>query len=71
MSVEWLKLRLLNFAQVYYTYIKRVIGREEEIMWFKNENGDKDFLHPLFIDDLDVEGIKNTSLSRQVMKALY
>jgi len=41
-----------------YTYIKRVIGREEEIMWFKNENGDKDFLHPLFIDDLDVEGIK-------------
>ncbi|SDG43546.1 phenylacetate-CoA ligase, partial [Thermoanaerobacter thermohydrosulfuricus] len=41
-----------------YTHIKRVIGREEEIMWFKNENGDKDFLHPLFIDDLDVEGIK-------------
>ncbi|WP_236612137.1 WWE domain-containing protein [Caldanaerobacter subterraneus] len=28
------------------------------MMWFKNENGDKDFLHPLFIDDLDVEGIK-------------
>ncbi|QSZ27949.1 phenylacetate--CoA ligase family protein [Aceticella autotrophica] len=41
-----------------YTHIKRVIGREEEMMWFKNENGDKDFLHPLFIDDLEVHGIK-------------
>ncbi|WP_028992267.1 phenylacetate--CoA ligase family protein [Thermoanaerobacter thermocopriae] len=41
-----------------YTHIKRVVGREEEMMWFKNESGGRDFLHPLFIDDLDVEGIK-------------
>jgi phenylacetate-CoA ligase len=41
-----------------YTYIKRVVGREEEMIWFKNEKGGKDFLHPLFIDDLDVQGLK-------------
>ncbi|MEQ2129483.1 AMP-binding protein [Caldanaerobacter subterraneus KAk] len=41
-----------------YTYIKRVVGREEEMMWFKNEKRGSDFLHPLFIDDLDVQGLK-------------
>ncbi len=41
-----------------YTHIKRVVGRDEELMWFVNGNGKLDFLHPLFIDDLDVNGIK-------------
>jgi phenylacetate-CoA ligase len=40
-----------------FTHINRVMGRNEEIMWFTNETGKKDFLHPLFIDDLNVKGI--------------
>lgn len=41
-----------------FTHISRVLGRNEEIMWFINEKGQEDFLHPLFIDDLNVEGVK-------------
>ena len=41
-----------------FTHINRIIGREEEIMWFKNREGKMDFLHPLLLDDLDVEEIK-------------
>lgn len=40
-----------------FTHIDRIMGRNEEIMWFKNSKGSMDFLHPLFIDDLQVEGI--------------
>ncbi|GAA0115611.1 phenylacetate--CoA ligase family protein [Clostridium senegalense] len=40
-----------------YTYIRKIMGRNEEIMWFVNERGKRDFLHPLFLDDLNVRGI--------------
>jgi len=41
-----------------FTHIDRVAGRTEELMWFENEKRRTDFLHPLFLDDLDVEGIE-------------
>jgi phenylacetate-CoA ligase len=41
-----------------FTYIDRIAGRVEELLWFENEKGKKDFLHPLFLDDLDVKGIE-------------
>lgn len=40
-----------------YTHVDRIAGRSEEIMWFRNAEGDWDFLHPLFIDDLEVPGV--------------
>ena len=40
-----------------YSHIDRILGRSEELMWFKNINGEMDFLHPLFIDDLNVKGV--------------
>lgn len=41
-----------------FTHIDRIAGRVEELLWFINEKGKKDFLHPLFLDDLDVGGIE-------------
>lgn len=41
-----------------YTHIDRIVGRSEEMMWFKKPDGRWDFLHPLFLDDLNVLGIK-------------
>ncbi len=41
-----------------FTHIDRLDGRVEELLWFENKNGKKDFLHPLFLDDLDVNGIE-------------
>ena len=35
-----------------------VFGRAEDLLWFQNEDGRRDFLHPLFLDDLDVQGIE-------------
>lgn len=40
-----------------YTHIDRILGRKEDLMWFINENGKEDFLHPLFLDDLEVAGL--------------
>lgn len=40
-----------------YTHVDRIVGRSEEIMWFRNAKGEWDFLHPLFIDDLEVPGV--------------
>lgn len=46
-----------GYGPLPYTHIDKVMGRNEELMWFKNINGKMDFLHPLFIDDLNVEGL--------------
>jgi phenylacetate-CoA ligase len=41
-----------------YPHIRRIAGRAEDLLWFDNEDGRRDFLHPLFLDDLDVQGIE-------------
>lgn len=46
-----------GYGNLPYTHIDRILGREEDLMWFINESGKEDFLHPLFLDDLSVEGL--------------
>ncbi|MFT9496200.1 MULTISPECIES: phenylacetate--CoA ligase family protein [Thermotaleaceae] len=52
MSTERMENETLPFSK-----IREVMGRNEEIMWFLNDNGEKDFLHPLIINTLEAEGI--------------
>jgi len=40
-----------------YTHVDKIVGRSDEIMWFRNTKREWDFLHPLFIDDLEVPGV--------------
>lgn len=40
-----------------FSRIGEVMGRNEEIMWFVNEKGERDFLHPLIINVLSVDDI--------------
>ena len=40
-----------------FTHIDRILGRDEDILWFRNEDGNPDFLHPLVLDDLNVKGL--------------
>lgn len=40
-----------------FTKINSIVGRNEDIMWLTNDNGERDFLHPLVIDDIDINGI--------------
>lgn len=42
-----------------YTKISKIVGRNEEIMWFDTENGGEDFLHPLVVDNIDVDELAN------------
>ena len=41
-----------------FTHIDRIVGRDEDILWFLNETGQPDFLHPLVLDDLKADGLK-------------
>lgn len=37
--------------------IKSLTGRNEDLMWFKDKHGNKDFLHPLAIEGFCMEGM--------------
>ena len=41
-----------------YTHVEKILGRNEEMMWFKNEQNEWDFLHPLSLDDFNVPGLR-------------
>lgn len=36
-----------------------ILGRNEDILWFEDDNGRKEFLHPLAIEGFCVEGLKD------------
>ena len=40
-----------------FTHIDGIAGRVEDTLWYDNEEGKPDFLHPLLLDDLYVEGV--------------
>lgn len=36
-----------------------LIGREEDVLWFENLDGSRDFLHPLSVEGICVEGLRD------------
>lgn len=44
-------------ARYPFTRIKNITGRNEDLMWFKNDQGHKEFLHPLAIEGFCMEGM--------------
>ena len=40
-----------------FTHIDKVIGRDNDLLWFINEHGMRDFLHPLILDDISTDGL--------------
>lgn len=40
-----------------FSHIDKIAGRAEDVLWFVNGHGEKDFLHPLQLDDLDCDGM--------------
>ncbi|MFP4621696.1 MAG: AMP-binding protein [Bacteroidales bacterium] len=41
-----------------FTRIKHVIGRREELLWFINQRGEYDFIHPIVIVEFYVRGLE-------------
>lgn len=42
-----------------FTRADGLIGRNEDILWFKNKAGRREFIHPLAIEGICVEGLKD------------
>lgn len=42
-----------------FTKAKGLIGRNEDIIWFSDENGNEEFLHPLAIEGFCIDGLKD------------
>jgi len=40
-----------------FTRIKNIIGRQEELLWFPNQAGEFDFIHPIVIAEIYVRGV--------------
>lgn len=42
-----------------FTKVESIVGRNEDLMWFKDEKGHKEFLHPLAIEGFCIEGMRD------------
>lgn len=40
-----------------FTWVKTILGRCEDLMWFTDKDGKKEFLHPLSVEGICVEGL--------------
>ncbi|MDS0527898.1 phenylacetate--CoA ligase family protein [Clostridium sp. SHJSY1] len=57
LSDELILKKLTSNELLPYTKIESILGRDEDIMWFINENGIEDFLHPLVLDEICTDGL--------------
>ncbi len=46
-----------------FTLIDNVVGRAEFVIWFENENGKMDFIHPLIFTDFYVKGLDKLQIA--------
>ena len=46
-----------NGAELPFTHVERIGGREYDLIYFRNEGGALDCLHAQFLDELDAEGL--------------
>lgn len=47
-----------------FTRAGNIMGRNEDMMWFENGQGDRDFLHPLVIEGFCLEGLLDYQFRR-------
>lgn len=48
---------VINREDTTFTNVSSIVGRNEDILWFKNKNGKEEFLHPLAIEGFCVDGM--------------
>lgn len=49
--------RIKPDSQYPFSKIRNILGRSEDVMWFKNNQGKAEFLHPLSIEGLCLNGL--------------
>lgn len=40
-----------------FRLVDNLIGRSEELLWFNNEKGERDYIHPLVLTGISIEGL--------------
>lgn len=63
------KLKEKESSNTGFTQIENIIGRSEDILWFDN-NGKKEFLHPLAIEGFCIEGLVDYQFVKKGKKSL-
>ena len=48
-----------------FTIIKSISGREEDLLWLRNNKGDLDFIHPIVFVELHVKGLKKFQILKR------
>lgn len=46
-------------TKIPFSKVKSIVGRNEDLLWFEDVNGEKEFLHPLAIEGFCIEGMKD------------
>lgn len=60
-----LSLREGERAEYPFTKVESVQGRSEDLLWFENRRGEREFLHPLAVEGFCVEGLLDYQFRRQ------
>ena len=48
-----------------FTKVESIEGRSEDLLWFENRRGEKEFLHPLAVEGFCIEGLLDYQFRRQ------
>ena len=54
---DYVKLKDNPNKKIPFTLVDNIVGRDEFVIWFENNNGKKDFIHPLVFTDFYVKGL--------------
>lgn len=53
-----------GIGKIPFTRVESIVGRNEDLLWFEDEKGEKEFLHPLAIEGFCIEGMKDYQFRR-------
>ena len=56
----FLKKQITN--KIPFTLVENIVGRTEHMIWFENNKGKMDFIHPLIIHDFYVKGVDKVQM---------
>lgn len=52
-------LTLKESSDTPFSCAEILMGRNEDLLWFENEAGERDFLHPLAVEDFCIDGLRD------------
>ncbi len=54
-----LNIKADSLSKYPFTRVETILGRDEDILWFKNKDEEKEFLHPLSVEGYSLSGMRD------------